>query len=137
MLSHGRVAAVTGANKGIGLAIVRNLALQYPESSYNNGPLLIYLTARDESRGKEALQNIHNDPQLKKAKALKEHGGLTTVDYHKLDISDTKSIDNFAAFLKKTHSEGIDFVINNAGIAMSGFGELLCTFILRRRTYLI
>lgn len=47
-----RIAAVTGANKGIGLAVVRNLALQYPSSPlYNGGPLLIYLCARDRSRG--------------------------------------------------------------------------------------
>lgn len=116
-----RTALVTGANKGIGLAIVRNLALQYPSSAFNNGPLLIYLTARDQSRGEAALASLSQDAQLLKAKALADHGGLSTVKYHGLDISKPKSIEEMAGFLKKEHPEGIDFVINNAGIAMDGF----------------
>ncbi|KAL0932332.1 carbonyl reductase [Colletotrichum truncatum] len=120
-MSHSRVGVVTGANKGIGYAIVRQLALQYPKSSLNNGSLLIYLTARDKSRGEQALASIQNDADLKKAKALSAHGGLTDIKYHQLDISDSKSIENLASFLKKEHPEGVDFVINNAGIAMQGF----------------
>jgi carbonyl reductase 1 len=118
-----RIAAVTGANKGVGFAIVRQLALQYPKSAFNTGPLLIYLTARDQSRGEEALKKIHADEQLKKAGALKADGGLAEVRYHQLDISDKQSIDDFAEFLKKEHPPGIDIVVNNAGIAMDGFSE--------------
>lgn len=118
-----RIAAVTGANKGIGLAIVRNLALQYPSSTFNNGPLLIYLTARDQGRGEEAVKSLQNDAQLKKAKALTTDGGLATIKYHGLDISKEKSIIDFAAFLKKEHPDGLDMVVNNAGIAMEGFGK--------------
>jgi carbonyl reductase 1 len=62
--SFSRVAIVTGANKGIGLAIVRQLALRYPSSPLNNGPILIYLTARDKSRGETAVKDIHNDPHF-------------------------------------------------------------------------
>ena len=119
-----RIAAVTGANKGIGLAIVRNLALQYPSSAFNNGPLLIYLCARDKGRGEDAVRTLEDDAQLKKAEALAQNGGLTTVKYHGLDISKTKSIQDFAGFLEKEHPEGIDMVVNNAGIAMNGFGVL-------------
>jgi carbonyl reductase 1 len=121
MTAYTRVGAVTGANKGIGLAIVRQLALQYPKSAYNNGPLLIYLTARNEERGQEALDAIKKDSQLIKAKALRSHGGLTDVEYLPLDIDSKQSIDHFATALKKEHPEGIDFLINNAGIAMQGF----------------
>jgi carbonyl reductase 1 len=126
-MSYNRIAAVTGANKGIGLAIVRQLALQYPQSSFNDGPLLIYLTARNQERGAAALESIAHDSQLKKAKALKQDGGLAEVKYHALDIDNTKSIDDFAAFLKKEHPEGIDIVVNNAGILMDGFGKVFCT----------
>lgn len=69
--SFSRVAVVTGTNKGIGLAIVRQLALAYPSSSsLNAGPLLIYLPARDKSRGEAAVKEIHSDSQLAKAQAL-------------------------------------------------------------------
>lgn len=106
-----RIAAVTGANKGIGLAIVRNLALQYPSSAFNNGPLLIYLCARDKGRGEDAVKAIESDAQLKKAKALVKDGGLTTVRYHGLDISEMKSVRDFKGFLGKEHPEGIDIVV--------------------------
>ncbi|KAM0797977.1 carbonyl reductase [Usnea florida] len=121
MPQFSRVAAVTGANKGIGLAIVRNLALQYPSSAFNNGPLLVYLCARDKGRGEDAVRTLADDAQLMKAGALAQNGGLTTVKYHGLDIKKTKSIQDFAGFLKKEHPEGIDMVVNNAGIAMNGF----------------
>ena len=121
MTSYSRVAAVTGANKGVGFAIVRQLALQYPKSAFNTGPLLIYLTARNEQRGKQALDAINNDSQLKQAKALRADGGLSDVKYLPLDIDSQDSIKAFASKLKENHPDGIDFLINNAGIAMNGF----------------
>jgi carbonyl reductase 1 len=118
------------------------LALQYPKSPYNDGPVVIYLTARDNGRGEKALQELQEDPSLKKAKALKADGGLAQIKFHALDISQTKSIQDFASFLKAEHPEGIDFgnkknprfdhwwspltlsVINNAGVALQGFGMI-------------
>ncbi|KAK5169592.1 uncharacterized protein LTR77_005569 [Saxophila tyrrhenica] len=121
MAVESRIAAVTGANKGIGLAIVRNLALEYPKSPLKSGPLLIYLTARSPERGSEAVKTLNQDEQLKKAKVLKQDGGDVEVSYHELDISKKEEIHKFRDFLKKEHPQGIDFVINNAGIAMEGF----------------
>ncbi|KAJ6286286.1 hypothetical protein J3E71DRAFT_374815 [Bipolaris maydis] len=120
-MSYSRVGVVTGANKGIGLAIVRQLALQYPKSPLNNGPFLIYLTARDQSRGEAAVKNLEQDAQLKQAKALKADGGLSEIKFHLLDITSSDSIKTLADHLKQAHSEGIDFVINNAGIALDGY----------------
>ena len=110
-----RVAAVTGANKGIGLAIVRQLALAYPKSPLKSGPFLIYLTARSPERGAEAVRTLNEDKQLKKARVLAEDGGDTTIKYHAFDVSDSDSIKTFRAFLEEEHPEGIDIVINNAG----------------------
>lgn len=118
-----RTALVTGANKGIGLAIVRHLALQYPSSAFNDGPLLIYLTARDEGRGQAALKSLHDDEQLRKAKALTSEGGLSTLKFHRLDISEPESIRDAGTFLEREHPDGVDIVINNAGVAMQGFGK--------------
>ncbi|EDU49062.1 FabG Dehydrogenase with different specificities related to short-chain alcohol dehydrogenase [Pyrenophora tritici-repentis] len=120
-MSYNCVGVVTGANKGIGLAIVRQLALQYPKSPLNNGPFLIYLTARDQGRGEAAVKSLEQDAQLKQAKALKADGGLSEIRFHLLDITSSSSIKDLADHLKQTHSDGIDFVINNAGIAMEGF----------------
>ncbi|KAF1358875.1 NAD(P)-binding protein [Lizonia empirigonia] len=114
-MSYSRIGA------GIGLAIVRQLAFQYPKSPLNNGSFLIYLTARDKGRGEAALKQLEQDAQLKQAKALKADGGLAEIKYHHLDMIDSCSIESLADYLKEAHTEGIDFVINNAGIALTGF----------------
>ena len=41
---------------------------------------------------------------------------LRNIQYHQLDIDDTKSISSFAKFIKETHG-GLDVLINNAAIA--------------------
>ncbi|KAK5662221.1 hypothetical protein OQA88_8126 [Cercophora sp. LCS_1] len=117
-----KTAIVTGANKGIGLAIVRQLALQYPASNNPTVPLQIYLCARSPSLGTAALDTLlHADPLLTQSKALSASGGPTTIHYHPLDIASQSSIASFAAFLSETHPGGIDILINNAGIALDGF----------------
>lgn len=99
--------------------------MQYPKSTLNNGGLLIYLTARDKTRGEDALRKLREDPQLKKAKALAADGGLSEIKFHALDITNSSSVQSFVKELKESHGDGIDFVINNAGIAMQGFGAYL------------
>ena len=70
------------------------------------------------------MKSLNEDPQLKKAKSLKADGGEAEIKYHQLDITDRKSVQTLAEYIKKTHGDGIDFVINNAGIALDGFGKL-------------
>jgi len=143
-MGDSKIAIVTGANKGIGLAIgeptvcfsstsvvgiltpltVRNLALQYPKSSLNTGPLLIYLTARSSTRGEEAVKTLLTDPQLKAAKALSQDGGLSTITFGHLDIIDGTSIRDFKELVKKGHPNGIDILVNNAGIYMDASGKI-------------
>ena len=113
-MTYAHIGAVTGANKGIGLAIVSRLALHYPKSPLNDGPLLIYLTARDKG-GEAAVKSLYEDPQLQRAEALRSDGGLTDIKFHQLDISDTMSIRVFSEFLRKEHEGPVDFVVNNAG----------------------
>lgn len=85
---------------------------------------MIYLAARDPGRGESAVKSLHEDDQLRAAKALKSDGGLSEIKFHALDITDSKSIHTFVEDLKKSHGDGIDFVINNAGIALDGFSKL-------------
>ena len=72
-----RYAVVTGANKGIGFAICKQLA--------SNG-VSVVLTARDEKRGVEAVEK------------LKELGH--PVVFHQLDVTDPKSITSLADFIR-------------------------------------
>uniref|UniRef100_A0A914PFM0 Carbonyl reductase n=1 Tax=Panagrolaimus davidi TaxID=227884 RepID=A0A914PFM0_9BILA len=95
-----QIFVVTGANKGIGYGIVETLA-----STLNNA--IIYLTARDESRGKSAVQKLEQSLGNKKKSEIR---------FHQLDIEDESSAKRFAEYLKKTHGE-IDVLINNAGFA--------------------
>lgn len=95
-----RIFVVTGANKGIGYGIVKTLA-----HNVTNG--VIYLTARDKSRGEAALQ------ELKKELDGKSHSELR---FHQLDITDKKSVEEFKAYLRKEH-DGFDVLVNNAGFA--------------------
>lgn len=91
----------------------------------NDGPFLIYLTARDQGRGEAAVKTLEQDAQLKEAKALKADGGFSEIKFHLLDITSSNSIHTLADHLKQAYGSGIDFVINNAGIAMDGFGTLI------------
>jgi len=95
-----RVAVVTGANKGIGYAIVKGLCLQFDG--------IVYLTARNEKLGLEALEKIKAD--VSKSKRCQ------AVVYHQLDITSQESVNCLRDHLKKEHG-GLDILINNAAIA--------------------
>ncbi|KAM3958827.1 carbonyl reductase [NADPH] 3 [Aphomia sociella] len=88
-----KVAIVTGANKGLGFSIVKGLCDKYEG--------IVYLTSRDEKRGRDAcdeLIKLGYDPK-----------------YYQLDITDVNNIIKFCTFLKEQHGQ-VDIVINNAGI---------------------
>lgn len=93
------VALVTGSNKGIGFEIVRQLAKKGIE---------VILSSRDEKRGLEACDILTKE-------------GLK-VDYHQLEVTDEKSIDEMASFIEKKYGR-LDILVNNAGI-MSDSGSV-------------
>ncbi|XP_054434145.1 carbonyl reductase [NADPH] 1 [Pteronotus mesoamericanus] len=94
MSSYSRVAVVTGANKGIGFAITRDLCRQFSGD--------VVLTARDVARGQAAVQQLQAE-------------GLSP-RFHQLDINDLQSIRVLRDFLRKEYG-GLDVLVNNAGIA--------------------
>lgn len=89
-----KIALVTGANKGIGLEIVRQLA---------NAGFRVFLTARDRQRGEEASQKLQQD-------------GLN-VEFLQLDITDETSIEQLAKELA-SRIDHLDVLANNAGILL-------------------
>jgi NAD(P)-dependent dehydrogenase (short-subunit alcohol dehydrogenase family) len=100
-MSNNKVILVTGANKGIGFEIVRQLAAR----SYT-----AILTSRDEAKGMNAVV------QLKKQNF--------SVDYVQMDISNEESIRE--AFNKvKTSFGKLDVLINNAAILLKDDQSLL------------
>ncbi|XP_020260468.1 salutaridine reductase-like [Asparagus officinalis] len=92
-VSSKRIAVVTGANKGIGLEICRQLASQ---------GVTVVLTARDEGRGTEAVEKLKNSE-------------VSDVLFHQLDVADPASVASLANFIK-TQFGKLDILVNNAGV---------------------
>ncbi|KAL7121292.1 hypothetical protein ACP275_02G174100 [Erythranthe tilingii] len=91
-----KCAVVTGANKGIGLEICRQLASE---------GITVILTARDEQRGLAAVEN------LKGSSGISDDG----VIFHQLDVTDLASVDSLAEFIKSRFGK-LDILVNNAAI---------------------
>ncbi|MER6346271.1 SDR family NAD(P)-dependent oxidoreductase [Streptomyces sp. NPDC001595] len=92
------VALVTGANQGLGLALVRGLARQWGDDG------VVYLGARDEERGRRAVA------------ALREEGVETRLQL--IDVRDDASVAAAAGALRERHG-GVDVVISNAAARIS------------------
>ncbi|KAK7349545.1 hypothetical protein VNO77_06993 [Canavalia gladiata] len=92
-----RYAVVTGANKGIGLETVKQLA---------SAGIKVVLTARNDKRGLQALQN------------LKVSGLSDLVLFHQLDVTDAESVASLADFVKSKFGK-LDILVNNAGVTGS------------------
>ncbi|XP_038682139.1 (+)-neomenthol dehydrogenase-like isoform X2 [Tripterygium wilfordii] len=88
-----RYVVVTGANKGIGLEICRQLASK---------EVVVVLTARDEKRGLEALH------KLKESSGISDH-----VVFHQLDVADHASVSALADFIK-TQFGKLDILISDS-----------------------
>lgn len=103
MKTRGRIALVTGANKGIGFEVARQLARE---------GFRVFLGARDEKTGEAA------------AEKLRAEGARTTKDksdddisFLKIDISKPESIKSAADEFGK-QSDRLDALVNNAGILL-------------------
>jgi NAD(P)-dependent dehydrogenase (short-subunit alcohol dehydrogenase family) len=84
---------VTGANKGVGYEIVRQLAEQ---------GLTVVLTARDSSRGQAALDTLKKD-------------GLETVWFHELDVQSSESVKALGTWVKSKFG-GIDILVSTTDL---------------------
>ncbi|MFA6092618.1 MAG: SDR family NAD(P)-dependent oxidoreductase [Elusimicrobiota bacterium] len=89
-------ALVTGANRGIGFEVCRQLALK---------GIRVVLTARDAAAGREA------------AAALSHGNGA--ILFAELDISQESSVQECAAKLRRD-GVSVDILVNNAALSMSG-----------------
>ncbi|CAN6186140.1 unnamed protein product [Urochloa humidicola] len=89
-----RLAVVTGGNRGIGLEVCRQLAVQ---------GVTVILTARNEKRGKDAVESLQHECNL------------SNIIYHPLDILDGDSIASLAQHIESRYGK-LDILVNNAGV---------------------
>lgn len=92
-MTSNKVALVTGANKGLGLATSRHLAKQ---------GITVLMGSRNATKGKAA------------AKLLQQEG--LAVEFIQLDVTISEQIKKAAAAIKKRYGK-LDILVNNAGLA--------------------
>jgi len=93
-----KVALVTGANQGLGFALVEGLCNKLgPEAT-------VYLTARDRGRGEEAVRRLN------------ERGLFP--EFHLLDVTEDAGVAALAETVRTRHG-GVDIVISNAASRIS------------------
>jgi len=92
-MKQGKIAVVTGANRGIGFEICRQMA--------QKKNILVILTSRDEKKGLKACEELQKKEM--------------PIRYEQLDVTSTASIQRFAQNIKKDYGR-CDVLINNAGI---------------------
>ena len=90
MAENGRVALVSGGNRGIGLEVCRRLAEE---------GLTVILGSRDEERGRQAAEALP--------------GGVAV---RQLDVADAASVERLAASVEKDFGR-LDVLVNNAAIS--------------------
>jgi NAD(P)-dependent dehydrogenase (short-subunit alcohol dehydrogenase family) len=100
-MSEKRIALVTGANRGIGYEVCRQLAGQ---------GIHVVLTSRDQARGQAAAHQLQ-------AKGLE-------VSPHPLDVTDRESIQRLVESIERTYGR-LDILVNNAGIYIDQRHRLL------------
>jgi NAD(P)-dependent dehydrogenase (short-subunit alcohol dehydrogenase family) len=114
MMGHEKIAVVTGANRGLGFEICRQLAKL---------GILVILTGRDQEQIRVACDVLEKEE--------------LPVRYHVLDVDHAASIEQFAIFMEKEFGR-CDILVNNAGIFPDVWetkgGPPLSVFAVKRET---
>src|SRR5205823_4520373 len=108
MTKEKRIALVTGANKGIGFEVARDLARK---------GFHVFLGARDTEAGEAAVQKLNKEGEKE------DYGEITSL---KIDISKPESIQRAAEEFSK-QSNRLDALINNAGMLLDDDKDILTT----------
>jgi carbonyl reductase 1 len=95
-MHEGRIAVITGANRGLGLSLVRALCQLW------KSPDQVYLTARDPHRGEEAVASLRRE-------------GLSPI-FWQFELTDGRSIEAAVDHLRTKHG-GVDLLIHNGAYA--------------------
>lgn len=93
-MSQQRIILITGSNKGIGLEMVRELAITNKNST-------IVGTARQQADAEKTISN------------LKQENGITNVKFELLDVKNSKSIEILAKSITEKYGR-LDVLVHNA-----------------------
>ena len=105
MTKEKRIALVTGANKGIGFEVARDLARK---------GFHVFLGARDTGAGEAAAEKLRKEGE-------EDYGEIT---FLKIDVSKPDSIRNAAEEFSRK-SDRLDALVNNAGILLDDDKDVL------------
>ena len=96
-MSETNVVLITGANRGIGYGVARNLAKQHAD-------YLVIIGSRDAAKGQEAASALNAE-------------GLPSVTSVEIDVTSDESISAAKAYIEEKYRR-LDVLINNAGVAL-------------------
>ena len=106
MAKEKRIALVTGANKGIGFEVARQMARK---------GFHVFLGARNSDAGVAAVQKLNKEGENE------DYGEITVL---KIDVSKPDSIRSAAEEFSRK-SDRLDTLVNNAGILLDGDKDVL------------
>jgi NAD(P)-dependent dehydrogenase (short-subunit alcohol dehydrogenase family) len=108
MTREQRIALVTGANKGIGFEVARQLARRN---------FRVFIGARDEKAGQAAVQKLNKEGEKE------DYGEIAFI---KVDVSKPDSIRRAAEEFSRS-TDRLDVLVNNAGILLDDDKDVLTT----------
>jgi NAD(P)-dependent dehydrogenase (short-subunit alcohol dehydrogenase family) len=103
---------VTGANKGIGYEVARQLAAK---------GFHVFVGARNAKAGRKAVEEIAKKPHARSAIALQAGGKATFLE---IDVADKDSVTAAAREFSNV-ADHLDVLVNNAGVIVDGDEAIL------------
>jgi NAD(P)-dependent dehydrogenase (short-subunit alcohol dehydrogenase family) len=105
-----RIALVTGANKGIGFEVARQLARK---------GFRVFLGARNREAGRAAAEKLRQESE--KERHNEGHDVITVLQ---IDVADAESVERAAEEFSR-QADRLDALVNNAGILLDGDKDVL------------
>ena len=105
-----RIALVTGANKGIGFEVARQLARK---------GFRVFLGARNREAGRAAAEKLRQEGQKER-----NNEGHDVVTVLQIDVADADSVERAVEEFSR-HSDRLDALVNNAGILLDDDKDVL------------